>query len=103
MAMEEDARRGYCYVRRESTLKHMLSGGSFLTRPPTACSFPSTGAAWLILECARRTRPFRGRAFREQEDDQANPSLCFHHFQSRIEFMPAGRATDAIRFDCKFV
>src|SRR5262249_24284331 len=27
--------------------------------------------AWLILECARRTRPFRGRAFREQEDDQA--------------------------------
>jgi hypothetical protein len=46
MAMEEDARRGYCYVRRESTLKHMLYGGSFLTRPPTACSFPSTGAAW---------------------------------------------------------
>jgi hypothetical protein len=31
------------------------------------------------------------------------PSLRFHHFQSRIEFMPAGRATDAIRFDCKFV
>ena len=28
-------------------------------------------AAWLILECARRTRPFEGRAFREQEDDQA--------------------------------
>ena len=27
--------------------------------------------AWLILYCARRTRPFRGRAFREQEDDQA--------------------------------
>ena len=45
----------------------------------------------------------RMRAFREQEDDQATPSLCFHHFQSRIEFMPAGRATDAIRFDCKFV
>jgi hypothetical protein len=46
MAMEEDARKGYCYVRRESTLKHVLSGGSFLTRPPTACSFPSTGTAW---------------------------------------------------------
>ena len=61
------------------------------------------GVAWLILECARRTRSFRGRAFREQEDDQDTPSLCFHHFQSRIEFMSAGRATDAIRFDRKFV
>ena len=28
-------------------------------------------AAWLILDCARRTRSFLGRAFREQEDDQA--------------------------------
>ena len=28
---------------------------------------------------------------------------CLHHFQSRIEFMPTGRATDTIRFDCKFV
>ncbi len=44
-AMEEDAGRGYCYARRESTLKHVLCGGNFLTRPPTACSFPSTGAA----------------------------------------------------------
>jgi hypothetical protein len=32
-------------------------------------------AAWLILDCARRTRPFRGRAFREQEDDQAASRL----------------------------
>jgi hypothetical protein len=24
MAMEEDAGRGYCHARRESTLKHML-------------------------------------------------------------------------------
>jgi len=33
--------------------------------------------AWLILYCARRTRPFRGRAFREQEDDQATSPSCF--------------------------
>ena len=39
MAMEEDARRGYCYAGRESTLKHMLCGGNFLTRPPTADIF----------------------------------------------------------------
>jgi len=35
MAMEEDAGRGYCYARRESTLKHVLCEGSFLTHPPT--------------------------------------------------------------------
>src|SRR3990172_4448461 len=46
MAMEEDAGRGYCHARRESTLKYVRYGGNFLTRPPTACSFPSTGVAW---------------------------------------------------------
>jgi hypothetical protein len=45
----------------------------------------------------------RPRVARAQDTDQAVPLLGFHHFQSRIEFMPAGRATDAIRFDCKFV
>ena len=35
MAMEGDAGRGYCHAKRESTLKHVLCGGSFLTRPPT--------------------------------------------------------------------
>jgi hypothetical protein len=38
MAMEEDAGRGYCHDRRESTLKHVLCGGNFLTRPPTDTS-----------------------------------------------------------------
>jgi hypothetical protein len=34
-------------------------------------------AAWSILNCARPTRAFRGRALREQEDDQAaHPILC---------------------------
>ena len=37
----------------------------------------SQEVAWLILECARRTRPFRGRAFREQEDDQATSLFRF--------------------------
>jgi hypothetical protein len=35
MAMEEDAGIGYCRDRRESTLKHVLCGGNFLTRPLT--------------------------------------------------------------------
>jgi hypothetical protein len=39
MAMEEDEGRGYCYAGRESTLKHMLCGGNFLTRPPTGRYF----------------------------------------------------------------
>jgi hypothetical protein len=39
MAMEEDEGRGYCYAGRESTLKHMLCGGNFLTRPLTADTF----------------------------------------------------------------
>jgi hypothetical protein len=43
------------------------------------------------------------RVARAQDTDQAVPLLGFHHFQSRIEFMAAGRATDAIRFDRKFV
>ena len=42
MAMEEDARRGYCYARRESTLKHVLCGGTFLTRPLTSRYFSPT-------------------------------------------------------------
>ena len=33
--------------------------------------------AWLILYCARRTRPFLLRAFREQEDDQATSPFPF--------------------------
>jgi len=169
MAMEEDARRGYCYVRRESTLKHMLYGGSFLTRPLTACSFPSTGAAWFgsplrtskghhsncsfqarsyfllkgwsgsipycahrpstVLSCGPQTCKIilpsllllpQGGGLVDPRMRASNEALLrarvpraggrpgrpisrFHHFQSRIEFMPAGRATDAIRFDCKFV
>lgn len=41
-------------------------------------SFVLQEVAWLILDCARRTRPFRGRAFREQEDNQAAslPLVC---------------------------
>ena len=37
-------------------------------------------AAWLILECARRTSTFSACAFREQEDDQAaHPILLRPH------------------------
>ena len=47
MAMEEDEGRGYCYAGRESTLKHMLCGGNFLTRPPTGRYFSPT----LLSDC----------------------------------------------------
>jgi len=43
MAIEEDAGRGYCYVRRESTLKHGLCEGTFLTRPrPSTPSYATS-------------------------------------------------------------
>jgi hypothetical protein len=42
MAMEEDAGRGYCHARRESTLKHVLCGNNFLSRPPTGRYFSPT-------------------------------------------------------------
>jgi hypothetical protein len=97
-----------------------------------ACSFSSTGAAWfgsqlrtsndrydspsklarfslsgnclvdVPLRASNEGLP-RPRVARAQDTDQAVPLLGFHHFQSRIEFMAAGRATDAIRFDRKFV
>ena len=38
-------------------------------------SLPLHGAAWSILECARRTSTFRVCAFREQEDGQAAPCV----------------------------
>lgn len=54
------------------------------------------------LYCAHRPNTFRSCAVCEQ-GDRAGLHSCFHHFQSRIEFMPAGHATDAIRFDREFV
>jgi hypothetical protein len=36
MATEENAGRGYCYARRESTVKHVLCGSNFFTHPPTS-------------------------------------------------------------------
>ena len=70
---------------------------------PSSLASPSGGRPGLVLT-ARIERAHSDRApSASARDDQAAPSLCFHHFQSRIEFMPAGRATDAIRFDRKFV
>ena len=42
-----------------------------LLRPSKRTSFSPYRAAWLILDCARRTSTFLSCAFREQEDDQA--------------------------------
>ena len=131
MAMEEDEGRGYCYAGRESTLKHMLCGGNFLTRPPTADTFhphypppdcpslrassklpmflPSSlvlslqGVVWIYPPSRASTEHILiVRGLRAQGPARAAP-LRFHHFQSRIEFMSAGCATDAIRFNRKFV
>jgi hypothetical protein len=97
-----------------------------------ACSFSSTGAAWFSSQLHTSNDRYdspsklarfslsrnclvgvplresneglpRPHVARAQDTDQAVPLLGFHHFQSRIEFMAAGRATDAIRFDRKFV
>ena len=48
---------------------------------PSLLIFHFRRVAWLILYCARRTRPFIGRAFREQEDNQATlPPLLYFFF-----------------------
>ena len=51
MAVEEDAGRGYCHARRESTLKHVLCGGQ-LSRLP---------AHWQILFTRPTLRSLRNR------------------------------------------
>jgi len=68
----------------------MGSGTICAQRPagrPTdgSCSlcYRSQGAAWSILDCARRTSTFLSCAFREQEDDQATP------YCTRLDTMPA--------------
>jgi len=73
MAMEEDAGRGYCYARRESTLKHGLCESSFFTHPPIgtprrailaqARAFRFSplcpkGSSQTVLHCAHRGRTF---------------------------------------------
>ena len=62
------------------------------------------GTTWLVspLRASNEGLP-RPRVARAQDTDQAVPLLRLHHFQARIEFMPAGRAADAIRFDRNFV
>ncbi len=89
MAMEENAGRGYCHARRESTLKYVLYGGNFLTRPPTGtprrtiylyiararafCFLLCTitplahGSRRTILHCAHRTSTVLSCAFCEQK------------------------------------
>ena len=73
-ASVRDARRTRQAGRARRAERGRLDG-----LPLRVSSQPHTSfsrVAWLILECARRTRPFPGRAFREQEDDQvAHPIL----------------------------
>ena len=59
MAMEEDVGKGYCYARRESTLKHVLCGSNFLTHP-THCllvSFYGGGLVWFPTAHVERPPP----------------------------------------------
>jgi len=58
----------------------------------------------LASYCTRPARAFWGHGLGEHRTLTRQSSLSrLHHFQSRIEFMTAGRAADAIRFNCKFV
>ncbi len=64
MAMEEDAGRGYCHDRRESTLTHVLCGGNFFTRPPTGRYFsPALPSDCFAID-------FPGHAISPGEDHQ---------------------------------
>ncbi len=69
MAMEEDAGRGYCHARRESTLKHVRCGGNFLTRPPTGRYFiPALSSDCFAIDFPRH-------AISPGEDHQIFPTL----------------------------
>jgi hypothetical protein len=79
MAMEEDEGRGYCYAGRESTLKHMLCGGNFLTRPPTADTFhppyPPIASQSISQDVPlARARVFGDRALHEHRRASSLPS-----------------------------
>jgi hypothetical protein len=76
---------------------------TILNAPSMLARFPHRGGLVDPRMRASNEGLPRPRVARAQDTDQAVPLLGFHHFQSRIEFMPAGRATDAIRFDRKFV
>jgi hypothetical protein len=67
-----------------------------------ALTFSSWGGLGLS-PIARIDRAHSDRARSASRRDRPDYPSRFHHFQSRIEFMPAGRATNAIRFDRKFV
>jgi hypothetical protein len=69
MVMEEDAGRGYCHDRRESTLKHALCGGNFFTRPPTGRYFsPALPSDCFAID-------FLGHIISLGEDHQIFPTL----------------------------
>jgi len=59
MAMEEDAGRGYCYARRESTLKHILCGA--LSHPSTHLQILFTRPALRLLRIDSRDMPLAQR------------------------------------------
>src|SRR5262245_35708200 len=54
-------------------------------------------------DCARRARPFLGRALREQRTGTGAFPSRLHHFQPRIKLMSAGRTADTIGLDHEFV
>ena len=69
-----------------------------------ARSFSSSRVVWIYpLLRASTEHILIVRGLRARGMDTRVPLLRLHHFQSCIEFMPAGRTADAIRFDRKFV
>ncbi len=105
------ARPGWCPTARVQRVHMVLP--SLLHRSPLVEGHP----CW--SNCARRARPANstlpprglshvrppgGRALREHRSSMGVlPTLRFHHFQSRIELVSAGRAADAVRLHAEFV
>lgn len=71
--------------------------------PPSSLVSLLKGWPGLVAYCARGTSTVLSCAFREHRGPTRPPSSRFHHFQSGVEFVPAGHASNAIRFDGKFV
>ncbi len=102
-------------------LKNVFCGDSFLTSIQRAidvvqcahsakykCSFQarstfSSRGGLDVSPIARIDRAHSDRARSASRGDRPDRPSRFHHFQSSIEFMSAGRATDAIGLDRKFV
>ena len=71
--------------------------------PPSSLVLSPQRGGLDLSPIARIDRAHSDCARSASRGDRPDRPSCFHHFQSRIEFMPAGRATDTIRLDRQLV